>query len=133
MERKEKKEREERKKVRKKVQRQKEREKSKGYCCPLAILTLLLLLFVVVIVVLSVLVSLLAGCLMSQKHAGVSQGRICEDNCTCCHTEIKLQIKLSVSPNHSILTPGRPVPALTLKRQAPGRVATGVPIFKSLV
>ena len=45
----------------------------------------------------------------------------------------KLQIKLSISPSHSILTPGRPVPALTLLRQAPGRVATGVPIFKSLV
>ena len=45
----------------------------------------------------------------------------------------KLQTKLSISPNHSILTPGRPVPALTLERQAPGRVATGVPIFKLLV
>ena len=45
----------------------------------------------------------------------------------------KLQIELSTSPTHSILTPGRPVPALTLERQAPGRVATGVPMFKSLV
>ena len=35
--------------------------------------------------------------------------------------------------SHSILTPGRPIPALTLKRQAPGRVATGVPMFKSQV
>ena len=39
----------------------------------------------------------------------------------------KLQIKLSVSPSHGILTPGQPAPALTLERQAPGRVATGVP------
>ena len=45
----------------------------------------------------------------------------------------KLQIKLSISPVHSILTPGQPVSALILERQAPGRVATGVPIFKSLV
>ena len=45
----------------------------------------------------------------------------------------KLQIKLSTSPSHSILTPGRPVPALTLYRQTPGRVATGVPVLKSLV
>ena len=45
----------------------------------------------------------------------------------------KLQIQLSISPSHSILTPGRPVPALTLWRQAPGRVVTGVPIFESLV
>ena len=45
----------------------------------------------------------------------------------------KLQIKLSISPSHSILTPGQPVPELTLQRQAPGRVATGVAISKSLV
>ena len=45
----------------------------------------------------------------------------------------KLQIKLSISPSHSILTPGQPVQALTLYRRAPGRVATGVPIFTSLV
>ena len=45
----------------------------------------------------------------------------------------KLEIKLSTSPSHIILTPGRPAPVLTLERQAPGRVATGVPMFKSLV
>ena len=31
---------------------------------------------------------LLVGCLTSQQHASVSQGRICTDNFTCCHTEI---------------------------------------------
>ena len=30
---------------------------------------------------------MLVGCLASQQHACVSQGRICSDNCTCCHTE----------------------------------------------
>ena len=75
---------------------------------------------------------LFVGCLTSQQHARVSQGRICTDSFTCCHTE-KLQIQLSTSPSHSVLTPGRPVPALTLQCQAPGRVATGVPIFESLV
>ena len=45
----------------------------------------------------------------------------------------KLHIKLAISPRHSILTLDQPVLALTPKRQAPGRVATGVPIFKSLV
>ena len=34
------------------------------------------------------------------SHASVSQGRICSENCTCCHTE-KLQIKLSTSPSHN--------------------------------
>ena len=33
--------------------------------------------------------SLLVGCLTSQQHASVSQGRICTDNFTCCHTEIE--------------------------------------------
>ena len=30
---------------------------------------------------------LFVGCLTSQQHASVSQGRICSDNFTCCHTE----------------------------------------------
>ena len=32
---------------------------------------------------------LFVGCLMSQQHTSVSQGRICSDNFTCCHTEIE--------------------------------------------
>ena len=35
-------------------------------------------------------VCLLAGCLISQQHASVFQGRICSDNLTCCHTEIEV-------------------------------------------
>ena len=35
-------------------------------------------------------VCLLVGCLTSQQHASVSQGRVCSDNCTCCHTEIQV-------------------------------------------
>ena len=31
---------------------------------------------------------LCVGCLTSQQHASVSQGRICSDSLTCCHTEI---------------------------------------------
>ena len=33
---------------------------------------------------------LFVGCLTSQQHASVSQGRICPDNFTCCHTEIEV-------------------------------------------
>ena len=36
------------------------------------------------------LIMLFGGCLMSQQHASVSQGRICSDNFTCCHTEIEV-------------------------------------------
>ena len=35
-------------------------------------------------------VSWLLACLTSQQHASVSQGRICSDNFTCCHTEIEV-------------------------------------------
>ena len=34
--------------------------------------------------------SLFVGCLTSQQHASVSQGRICSDNFTCCNTEIEV-------------------------------------------
>ena len=33
---------------------------------------------------------LFVGCLTFQQHARVSQGRICEDNFTCCHTETEV-------------------------------------------
>ena len=33
---------------------------------------------------------LLVACLTSQQHASVSQGRICSDNFTCCHTETEV-------------------------------------------
>ena len=32
----------------------------------------------------------LVGCTTSQQQASVSQGRICLDNLTCCHTEIEV-------------------------------------------
>ena len=32
----------------------------------------------------------LVGLLMSQEHVSVSQGLICSDNFTCCHTEIEV-------------------------------------------
>ena len=32
----------------------------------------------------------LVGCLTSQQHASVSQGQICSDHFTCCHTEIEV-------------------------------------------
>ena len=35
-------------------------------------------------------VCLFVGCLTSQQHARVSQGRICTDKFTCCHTEIEV-------------------------------------------
>ena len=69
--------------------------------------------------------------LTSQQHASASQGRICSDNFTCCHTDIEVANQTfhliqsqypytgSTSPSTDPITPGRE--------------ATGVPIFKSLV
>ena len=67
--------------------------------------------------------------------AGVSaQGRISSNNYTCCHTETEVADPAGYAKqSRYIPTPGQPVPALTLCRQAPDRVATGVPIFKSMV
>ena len=36
------------------------------------------------------LVGWLVGCLPSQQYASVSQGRVCSENFTCCHTEIEV-------------------------------------------
>ena len=43
------------------------------------------------------------GCLTSQQHASVSQGRICSDEFTCCHTEIEIAHQ-TFYVTHSILT-----------------------------
>ena len=76
--------------------------------------------------------SISRACLAAQQHASVSKGRIFSDNCMSDTLRWKLQIKLAISPSHRILKPGQPVPALTLQRQAPGRIAFRVPIIPSL-
>ena len=62
--------------------------------------------------------SLFVGCLTSQQQASVSQGRICSDNFTCCHTEIEVADQTfyltdsqytdtgSTSPSADPITPG---------------------------
>ena len=71
---------------------------------------------------------LCVGGLMLKKHAGISQAWIC----TCCHTGIEVADQ-TFYLIQSVLTPGQPVPAMTLQRQAAGRVATGLPSFKLVV
>ena len=58
------------------------------------------------------------GCLTSHQHASVSQGRICSDNFTCCHTKIEVADPTSyltqsqytdtgpTSPSADPITPG---------------------------
>ena len=63
-------------------------------------------------------VCLSVGCLTYQQRASVSQGRICSDNFTCCHTEIEVADQTfhltqsqytdtgPTSPSTDLITPG---------------------------
>ena len=84
---------------------------------PLSQATLMLLLFV--------------GCLSSQQHAGVSQGPTYSDNFTCFHTEIEVANQTFYFTQEHYTETGPTSPSID--PLTPGRVATGVPIFKSLV
>ena len=78
-------------------------------------------------------VYLLVGCLTSQQHASVSQGQICSDNLTCCHTKIKVADQ-TFHLTQSQYADTRPTgPSTDPIMRSPGRVATWVPVFKSLV
>ena len=59
-------------------------------------------------------VCLLVGCLTSQQHASVSQGRIYSDNFTCCHTEIEVEDQTFHLTQSQYTDTGPAVPALTL-------------------
>ena len=74
---------------------------------------------------------LFVGCLSSQEQASVSQGRICTDNFTCCHTEIEAADQTFHLTQSQYTDTGPTSPSAD--PIAPGRVATGVPILKSLV
>ena len=69
-------------------------------------------------------------CLTSKQHASVSQGRICPGNCTCCHTETKVADKTFHLTQSPCTDTGPTSSCAYLK--TPGRVATGVPVSKSL-
>ena len=71
------------------------------------------------------------GNLVSQQHA--IRGGPAQTIVRAADLIQTLLTKLAISPRPSILTQGQPVLALILHRQAPGRVATRVPISKSLV
>ena len=55
-----------------------------------SVIVVVVVFFCFFVVVVVVVVCLLVGCLTSQQHASVSQGRICSDNFTCCHTQIEV-------------------------------------------
>ena len=57
-----------------------------GKFCPI----ILSYRFIILAVIVQFRVCLFVGCLTSQQHASVSQGRICLDNFMCCHTKIEV-------------------------------------------
>ena len=61
---------------------------------------------------------LFVGCLTSQQQASVSQGRICSENFTCCHTEVEAVDQTFY---------------LTQSQYTDTGLTTVVPMFKSLV
>ena len=74
------------------------------------------------------------GCLLNQQQTSVSQGRICSDNFTCCHTEIEAADRTFYLTQSQYTDTGPTSPSADpIYRHAPGWVATGVPMFKSLV
>ena len=77
----------------------------------------------------SVQMLLLTGWLTSQKHACVSRGQICSENCTSYHNEIKLQTKFSQHTDTRPISPN----ADPKMQQVAGRVPTRVITFKSPV
>ena len=70
---------------------------------------------------------LLNGCFTSQQHASVSQGRICSENCTCCHTETEAadQTCSLAKSQYTDTWPTSPRADPVMPGGA-GRVATGV-------
>ena len=73
-----------------------------------------------------VFVCLLIGCLTSQQQASVSPGRICSDNCTCCHTEVEAADQ-TFYLTQSQYTDTR-LTSPSTDPLTPGRVAAGVPM-----
>ena len=61
---------------------------------------------------------LLVGCLTSQQQASVSQGRISEDNCTCCHTETEVADQTFDLTQSQYTDTGRTIPSAD--RRTPG-------------
>ena len=82
---------------------------------------------------LSLTVMLWVCCLVSLQRASVFWGWICSDSCVYCLTEIKAADQTCYLTPSKYTNMGQPVPVLTLWRQAPSHLATGVSIFESLV
>ena len=74
------------------------------------------------------------GCLTSQQHASVSQGRICSDNCTHCHTVREVADQAFYLTQSQYNDTGTTSPMADSIPPATWQgIAAGVSILKSLV
>ena len=73
-------------------------------------------------------------CLTSQQHASVPRGQVCSDSCTFCHTEVEDadQTFYLIQPEYTDTRPTSPSADAITPGVWQARVATRVPIFKSL-
>ena len=72
------------------------------------------------------------GCLTFQQHDSVSHGWICLDTFLCCHTATEVADQTFYLTQSQCTDIGSSSTVTSAyKWQTPGRVATGVPIFKS--
>ena len=111
----------------------------------LIIITNIIIIIIVVVIIIIIIIIIIsvndgsqnkkkgvvAVCLTSQQHASVSQGRICSDNFTCCHAEIEVADPAFHLTQSQYTDTGPTSPSAD--PITPGRVATGVPMFKSQV
>ena len=70
---------------------------------------------------------------MSQKHVIISHVHVYSDNCTCCHTEIEVAAQTFYLCQSQYTDTGPTSPSTDPVMPGACRVATGVPILKSLV
>ena len=72
------------------------------------------------------------GCFTFQQHASISQGRICFDNCACCHTEKGVADQTCYLTKSQITDTGPASPNAHSITLDAGRAATEVPIVMPL-
>ena len=73
------------------------------------------------------------GCLTSQKQVSVSQGRICSDKCTGCHTESEVADHTFCLTQSRYTDTGPTSPSADLITPGARRVAAWVPVSKLVV
>ena len=75
-------------------------------------------------------VGCLLGCLTSQQHVNVSQGRICSDDFTCCRTEIQVADQAFHLTQSPYTDTGPTSPSTDPITPGVWQGSTGVPIFE---